>query len=304
MASDRPDVRIVIPLYRPDEEVLGNLETAARQAPVIAVDDGSGPAFAGLLQAVEASGCVVIRQATNVGIAKALNAGIDRALEDGADYVLTLDQDTVLDDGAVEALLDSFARLPSGTNVAAIGPGRTGDGLSGSHPVTYRGTEGPLPWLVSVAEALQSGMLIPAGALRELGLLRESLVIDGVDTEFCLRARRSGFSVLVDTRVGMRHRLGAGAASPSVRVGPWRPTASGHSALRRYYITRNRLWLLRRFALREPRWASMFVRRFVMGTLLAVTIENDRRRKLRAVALGVRDAVRGRTGLAPPALRS
>jgi rhamnosyltransferase len=292
----QPAVRIVIPLYRPDLAAVDNLRAAAGQAPVIAVDDGSGPSYDEILTVIEATGATLIRLPANAGIAAALNAGVTRAIGDGADHVLTLDQDTRLDSDAVLRLVERLHRLPAGARAAAaIGPGRVAG-------VSYRGEPGPMPGLLDVQEALQSGLLIPASAVTDVGAFKEDLVIDGVDTQWCLRARARGQRILVDTQVGMTHRLGNGEASPRFRVGRWSPRATGHSPLRRYYITRNRLRLLREFGRQEWRWALVFLRRLIVGTLLAVTIEDQRAAKLRSVVLGALDAARGRTGPAPPSV--
>lgn len=295
MAAAGPHIVIVMPLFCPDIDVIDNARTAAAQASVIAVDDGSDPTFDDTLEQIEAAGCRVIRLDSNQGIAKALNTGIAAALRDGADQVITLDQDSRMSDAMVEMLSSSFVDSGIDGSVAAVGPGHL-EGTGSEGTIRYAGKPGPRPGLIAVTEALQSGLLMPATALQALGGFDESLVIDGVDTEFCLRARRQGYQVLVDTRVRMHHRIGAGANARQFRAASWRPIATGHSARRRYYITRNRIRLLFRYGPREPKWAAVYVRRLVVSSVLAVTVEPDRIAKLLAILTGVRDAVLRRSG--------
>lgn len=295
MVDPDPKVIVVLALYSPTVDVLETIHSAATQAPVIAVDDGSGQEFDGVLDRLEPELMQLIRLDRNYGIAKALNSGVEAALASGADYVLTLDQDSKVSGSMVSVLVDDFARFGAETRVAAVGPGKI-DGLRSDGTGGYVGVAGPQPWLVSVAEALQSGLLFPARVLRALGGFDESLVIDGVDTEYCLRARQRGYRVYVDTRVEMHHRLGAGTEAKTFQFGPWQPIVTEHSARRRYYITRNRLRLLRRYLAREPRWATVYLRRLIVSSAFAVTIEADRAAKMRAILAGARDAITGRDG--------
>jgi hypothetical protein len=61
-------------------------------------------------------------------------------------------------------------------------------------------------------------------------------------------------------------------------------------------MTRNRLRLIRRYGLHEPRWAFRALRRLLVNAVLAVVVESDRRRKTWAICLGLVHGVLGRSG--------
>lgn len=283
----RDGVEIVVPMFNPGPEAIGNLEAMVRQAPVVAVDDGSSPAFSATLDAIASiEGVRLVRLGENRGIAAALNVGIRAALDRGVDYVVTFDQDT----------------HPSGDHVArvcaVVGQALcvAGPGIAGGAPVDPA-VRDATPSPVAVHTLYQSGMAIPRRVIDAVGLMDEKLFIDSVDTDFCLRVRAVGGRVLALADLQTDHVLGAGHTSfRRVRVGPFTPVATFHSPDRRYYITRNLIWMLARHGRRERRWAFVTMRRSLGSTVLAVTVEDRRIAKLRAVLDGVLDAMRGRSG--------
>lgn len=67
----------------------------------------------------------------------------------------------------------------------------------------------------------------------------ESLFIDYVDTEWCLRAIAKGYKVYAATSAKMSHAIG----DKAIKVLAWHVPV--HSAFRRYYRLRNGLLLAR-----------------------------------------------------------
>ncbi|MCD4533148.1 glycosyltransferase [Nocardioides sp. cx-169] len=279
------DVWIIIPAYNPDERLVASVTHLGSQFRVVVVDDGSGAAFA--WSALEAA--IVLRSATNLGVASALNIGLSYALAHGAQYLVMLDQDSQMTTENVRNLVDVIQGDDQG-EIGAVGPG------SVAH-LSYGGVSGEAG-LIEVPEVLQSGMTVRREVLEACGLMDESLVIDGVDTDFCLRLRRQGYRVLADPRVRLEHQLGDSAEQPARRIGPFRPLVTHHNPTRRYYMNRNRVRLLRRYGRVEPRWAALTIRRTVVGDVMAAAVESNRREKVRAILTGLRDGMLGRSGRA------
>ncbi|HRY08618.1 MAG: glycosyltransferase [Actinobacteria bacterium] len=270
-------IAAVATVLDPPPQTQDALQALARQvAEVVAVDDGSAVP-------VRFSGVHVIRQEHNLGIAAALNAGIRAAAERGATHVLTVDQDSQFPDDYVAQLLAAWTRAQQqGLSPAAMGAAE----FSG---LTHRGA-----WhdgVMVVAESIQSGTLFSVEALAGIGGFDESLVIDGVDTDACLRLADAGFDICV-APVEFDHALGEGHFVTVFGHQVW---ASGHAPFRRYYITRNGLLLLRRHGRRHPRWALVSARRLVMASLLAAKAPEQRA----AMRAGVKAAWRRRTGRIP-----
>lgn len=177
----------------------------------------------------------------NKGIATAQNVGIQAALDVDADYIVLFDQDSVLEIDLVPKLLSAIqhAKL-QGINIACLGP-RPLDVFSGKkyRPVIQK--EHSISSDITVcSQIIASGKLIDASVLKNIGLMEDSLFIDGVDHEWCWRARKYGYVVAIAETAVMKHTLGDAREKfmgLSYKVG---------SAIRMYYQFRNVIILSRR----------------------------------------------------------
>lgn len=269
----------VATVFEPPPGTAMELESLGRQvSAVVVVDDGSqSPA--------EFPGMQVIRHRHNRGIAAALNTGVRAARDLGATHVLTVDQDSRFDDDYVEQLLAAWERAER----QGLQPGAVGAvGFSG---LSHRGK-----WqdaVMVVPESIQSGTLFSVDALESIAGFDESLVIDGVDTDACLRLADHGYDVCV-APVEFEHSLGSGHFVSILGRRVW---SSGHPPFRRFYITRNGLLLLRRHARRHPRWAAVSSRRLLVASVLAAGSPQQRA----AMRAGIKAAWHSRTGRIPEA---
>lgn len=290
-------VGAVVTAFQPDEGLRRACDSLAGQVDlVVVVDDGSAAPDEALLSQCAAGGAVVVRHPDNRGIGAALNTGVRTVLERlrGDDVcVLTLDQDSVVPDGYVPALLDARRRAQAaGVQVGMVGPERAGRVRAASG--RRRGG------VVRSREPIQSGLLVPRRTFDTLGLFADELFIDGVDTEFFLRVTSRGLAAIVAPGVRLEHQLGR---VHRVRV----PGAGGAGGIplvhalpyRYYYIARNRVLLLRRFWRVAPRWALTVVLRDVRHLLVTAVLVPGRRQRLANTAAGLRDGVRGVVGRRP-----
>jgi GT2 family glycosyltransferase/glycosyltransferase involved in cell wall biosynthesis len=111
-SSDKPRVSVIVPTYGEDLHTFTCLKALAGEASrvaleVIVMDDCAPQPAAEALRQV--TGVRFERNATNLGFVGNCNRGA--ALARG-DYLLILNNDAVLGAGALEALLDVFARFP------------------------------------------------------------------------------------------------------------------------------------------------------------------------------------------------
>lgn len=283
----------VVPTYRPDDALVGNVALIRSQVDrVIVVDDGSGPAAELVLRRVAELGVELLRLPENGGIARALNAGVGAALQDAATrYLLTVDQDTALAPDFVARCLETF-RLPGedGQDVGAVVP-LVVSGRAIRTVVSSTGWETPL-------EPVQSGMVIARQTFERVGLFREEFVIDCVDSDFFLRSREAGLSTAVSPAATMRHQLGVTRTTT-----PGRPGFAYHSPVRRFYMTRNRLTVLREHSSFDRVWFRKILMAELVGLALCVVAGPHRFRQLRAVAAGVAASIRGEFGPIPEKIR-
>lgn len=265
----------VCPVYNPPSDLAQRLtEFSGQVASIVVVDDGSAAALS------LPGGFCVIRLPENGGIAAALNAGVTQAAKSGAQYVVTIDQDSEFPSDYIAQLAACNKRAhDQGLRPAVVGA------------VEFSGLRHPGHFhdgVMVVAESIQSGAMFEMAALASVDGFDESLVIDGVDTDVCLRLQDAGYDVVV-APTAFSHRLGEGHFVSLLGRQVW---SSKHPPFRRYYITRNGLLLLRRHGRRHVMWAAVSARRLAVATLLAAREPEQRP----AIWLGVVDALRGRRG--------
>lgn len=175
---------------------------------VIVVDNGStdgSPDFV----TVQYPWVHLISLPENRGYAAALNAGIARALEWGAEYVLALNNDTVVEPGALTRLVEVLA---SDETIGVAAPKL----LYYDHPEriyslgdrTYRWLPVPLSFgrrwrdrslFTGVLEfdyVTGCAMLIRSRVFREIGLFDTSFFMYYEDADFCRRVRQHGYRIV------------------------------------------------------------------------------------------------------------
>ncbi|MBE3041888.1 hypothetical protein IMZ48_04760, partial [Candidatus Bathyarchaeota archaeon] len=150
--------------------------------------------------------------------------------------------------------------------------------------------------LDDVSIVITSGSLLRASAFQALGGFREDFFIDYVDTEYCLRALSRGYRIVVACNAKLEHRLGDRTRE---QRGPFVLYPTGHSPTRWYYISRNRIPMLRMYALRFPHWLTFEIAASAFWLLRMLIAEDLRAEKVRAVLRGTWDGLRGRMGPMP-----
>ncbi|MFT4197725.1 MAG: glycosyltransferase family 2 protein [Pseudoxanthomonas sp.] len=286
----------VVVTHRPDLPTLRQVLAAVRPqvGHLLVFDNASGDAqTAALLDQAEADGIVVVRSPTNLGLGAAYNRAARHAVALGASHMLMLDQDSVLEPGAVARLHEALQRL----GAAAVGPqfrdarsGRLAPFVQIGFPFNRKRYGGP-------GQAVEADFLITSGTLVTLaryaasGGLDEALFIDNVDLDWCFRLRRQGGRLYGVCDARMRHAIGEKLVYRGLK-------ASGvilHSPSRLYYIMRNRVALYRRAY--TPRvWIAQDVPRLLLRLLGTGMFVAPRLDYLRQMCRGIADGVRGRLG--------
>ena len=301
--TSTPRAAVVVPAFDPPEGLVDLVaDLVAQTGRVVVVDDGSSaPGTAQMQVACADAGVVVLRSDVNAGIAAALNRGVAEALSRWPEVtaILTVDQDSRLGTDYVRRLFATWATaVAAGLDVALVGPARV-EGL----PSMVRGVQHGVHGVLIGREPVQSGLLVPTTVLERVGAFDESLVIDGVDTDFFLRCLDAGGEVVVAPGTTIGHRLGAGHPVRLLRrpvLVAGRPVTLTVSApFRYYYLARNRVRLVRRHGRRHPRWALGQVVGLARHLLLVQVLVPGRRARARELVHGLRDGVRGVGGQRP-----
>jgi rhamnosyltransferase len=286
------DVCAIAVTYHPDSAFPERIERIRRQVGgLVIVDNGSSDTEIEMLRGLASNPSVtLVLNGLNLGIARALNIGMQRIAALGFKWALLFDQDTLIDDGMVATLLAVHAAFPQRAQLAVVGAGFTdvNAGLLESNTAIA-----PDSW-EDVESVITSGSLIPLAVHSAVGPFREEFFIDYVDTEYCFRARALGYRIIRTRKPIMSHSIGAITRHSVLGVKKW---TFNHSAERRYYIARNNTVLLREYGnYAFGLWALKGLGRSVRLCKRIVLYEQDKTRKITAVAQGWWDGVRGHMG--------
>lgn len=234
-------VTAVIVTYNPEEDLLQRqkVSLAGQVDKIIYVDNNSESTK--LIDSFSGDNETVIRNPINYGLAKAQNQGIECACQYGADFVLLFDQDSVPPSDFVECLMKCYENQTKIHHVALVGPAIRNmlrGSVENERGVIFKGMtikKIPVENATEVTYCIASGSLIPMTALKEVGLMKEELFIDGLDIEWCLRARSNGYKIYQTNNTYLDHCLGDGSTD---RI-------KSHSPIREYYIMRNSIWMIK-----------------------------------------------------------
>jgi rhamnosyltransferase len=299
-----PSSRVVavISAFNPGPALLDAcLSLLPQTASVTIVDDGSTADVAEVLDSCAAAGCQVVLLGRNSGIAAALNAGVDAAFEatPSADFVITLDQDSTLQDDYVARATAAFeAAAAAGIRVGLVAP-HSVEGLP-SRVAEVRNR------VVLGLEPIQSGLVIPRSVWQHAGPFRTGLFIDSVDTEYFMRLSDAGFETVLAPGTHLGHRLG-GEFHPTVfgnrlRFGGRDISLVRSAPFRYYYIARNRVLMNRAFGARHRAWSVRETLLDARHFAIVLAFSPNRAVLFRMIVAGWRDGVRGRQGRMPDSL--
>jgi len=268
--------------FHPGPDLADNLQALRRQGVDVVVIDNGSPDIAAIERAAAASGCDLLANPHNLGLAAALNQAARAAQAGAYPWLATFDQDSRVPDGAIAQLLALGATHPAGERIAILAMRHRDRALGHGYARPSDVLEDGGDWRLLRA-AITSGSLVRTAVFDRVGLFDERLFIDGVDHDFCLRCRRAGLLVIEGSPV-LEHSLGAVTTD---RLFGRAIACTNHSPTRRYYITRNSLELSFRHGAGDPLWAVRNLAHLADSSLSALLFEDRRAAKAGAMLQGL-----------------
>jgi GT2 family glycosyltransferase len=295
-----PRVAVVVLCWNGCSDTLACLESLERvdweRLTTIVVDNGStdGTSEAVLERFPEV---VIMRSEENLGFAEGNNVGLRAAFAAGADYALILNNDTVVDERLIAALVGEAERRP---DAAALCPmiyytdppdriwyaGARFDARrvhNGRHTGYGDRDTGQYEATREIGRATGAAMLVPRRVVDDVGYLDGRLFLQVEDVEWSLRMRAAGYRILFVPEGRVWHRVSVA-------------TGGEHAPDTAYYEMRNTLVVCDRHA---PLHGLAALTRD--GSILAVHLLHARKadrpaENVRAVLDGWRDYRAGRLG--------
>lgn len=159
----------------------------------------------------------IIENESNQGYAGGNNVGLRKAIEMGADYIFLLNNDVMLENGVIEKLASAMERAPK---CAACQPlvayFHDNDRIWSAGTEMYFG----YPRLFQKGKKLQRNgikkppfglvgcaLFLRASALEKIGLFDESLFLMQEETDWCIRAVKMSYHLLVVSDAVVYHKV-------------------------------------------------------------------------------------------------
>lgn len=286
-------VAAIIVSYNPDKNLLDSVNLLISQVEkIIIVDNGSieeKRKDISSIKDIDNERIEVIFNEENLGIATALNIGVREALKQGFNWILTMDQDSKASKDMVEKMFEVYNNIDEKErkSILSIFPNFVDERIQSIEENSVMNT------YEYVDADITSGNLVKAEVFDKVGFFDDSLFIDLVDTDFCMRLNEKNIKMIKVRDAILYHSLGE---SQSVKSIFGKFNTSNHSALRRYYMTRNRFYIwekykdLNSFTLNRDK--SLFKKEFVK----IILGEKDKVNKIKMVFKGYKDYKKGIRG--------
>lgn len=271
-----------IVLYNPNIEELENCINSIYYATdcLIIVDNGSDNIFEihEILQKYPK--IILLCNEKNLGIATALNQICEKASQKGYKYSLLLDQDSECPDNMIPEYLKELQRHGNylGILCPIVHDKNTHELYSCKGNSDINSYE--------IAKCITSGSLVSIDAWNAVNGFDETMFIDGVDFDFCIRIRKKGFKIFEVKSVNLSHKIGNALI---YKIGSIKIYIFGHSSFRKYYIARNIIFLNRKIG-GLYNLKSFF--QILKQLSLIFLFENEKLEKFKAICRGVYDGVR------------
>ncbi|MBB6005615.1 glycosyltransferase family 2 protein [Arcicella rosea] len=227
-------IAAVVILYHPTVKTLENIKTYASVLDQVYAFDNTEEGSVIKNSLMEIPNISYFNDKHNAGIAKRLNTAAQIAINDGFDWLLMMDQDSSFNYSTFNLYRDNISNYPDKNQVAIFGPNFSREQQNSFETIIPE----------EVSALITSGSILNLSAYQQIGMFDEALFIDGVDTEYCLRAQNSGFKIVQLFNIFLKHELGESVRRASIKtLYLVKKTKAIHSPIRCYYIYRNNLYL-------------------------------------------------------------
>lgn len=274
----------VVVLYNPEDDVKDNIKTYIEKIEKLYVVDNSINSD-NVDKLPKDKKIEYINNGDNLGIATALNIACKKAIEEGFDYILTMDQDSKFHDDNLDKLI-KFAKENKKINIGILTPYHV---IKTIEKKPQEDIEFPL-------EVMTSGNLLNLKAYKAIGGFKDWLFIDSVDIELCMNLRINGYEIVRLNYCELDHNLG------DTKIWNFKIkkiVCSNHNYIRRYFITRNTLYVHKLYKDYFPEYCEFLKNGLKFQARNILLFEKDKYRKLRNMYRGYKDFKKNITGKYP-----
>lgn len=225
----------VVILFYPTEQTIFNVSTYVNQLEYLYVLDNSEILNESIkVQLSKFNNVIYLHDGFNNGIAARLNQAIQLAKEKNIDWLLTMDQDSYFENETLKKYKEYISLFASVENVAMFG-------LSYENRILAENND-----FENANQLITSASILNINLTKKIGYFDEKLFIDEVDSDYCFRARFSGYQIIRFKNLQFKHNLGEIKQGISLKSFSYTPRTL-HSPIRLYYMVRNYLYLIKKY---------------------------------------------------------
>lgn len=267
----------VVVLYNPTIEVIKNIRLLNKYVDEIYTIDNSENKNSKIVDEINKLPKVkYVKNKGNYGIASALNLGASMALSNGYRLLLTMDQDSQVEEDMIDNMM---FYIKSGLEFGIISP-------------VYRLIPGDSPpsieLITEVETTMTSGNILNLDAFRVVGPFLEKLFIDYVDHEYCLRMRKYGYKIFRIENAVLHHSWGK---LKKINLLIFTFYKSNYSPLRYYYLLRNGLYVTLLYKHDYPQFCRKERKLILKMIMKSLIFEGSRIEKIKFLFRGYRDYI-------------
>lgn len=289
----------VVVLYNPDNSVLDNINTYINKLGMLfAIDNSENPNEDLILKLKNNPKVTYFPFHENLGIAKALNKGAELAIEHNYTWLLTMDQDSQFMDVMIHNYINCFDNVPDIDRYSIVT-------CNHFNPEVYQlldkgfSIDNKLPTYTfkECLMVITSGNLLNLNLYKSIGPFDEKLFIDCVDHDYCLRSNVKGYKIIQFDNIYLNHKLGSPKkVKRKIFNFPKTGIISLHSSMRMYYITRNTLYIIKKYFKYYPRLITRLSLRIMIVLSSDVAFDDHKIKKIININKGILDFIVGRYG--------
>ena len=275
------NIAAVIITYNTGNEFSKNVLSLKKHVgEVIVVDNGSNKETLTMLRGLKEE-ITLIELNENKGIAYALNRGIEYAVNNDFQWVLTLDHDSTVSDSMISNMLSVYNSIDESEKekIVMLTPKHVEEKQM---DVVSKSQENKWEYVLT---EITSGALTKADFYKN-ELYDEKLFIDLVDHDYCLRINSMGYKIIRVNSAILIHNLGESIQKKILGI---TVTPTNHSALRRYYMSRNRKYIWNKYRGTFKEWVIKDKIRSLNEIVKIIAFEDEKLNKLKMIKLGLKD---------------
>ena len=265
------------------ERLRQNIEELSKQVNfLLIVDNGSTNKrdIKELCKKIEGIHIDIFYYEYNMGIAKALKHIMDSAKENGFKWVLTLDQDSVIENGLIEQYLKA-ANEEKNQDVGMI------TCLIKDRNFEDKKYEFQKEWEKEIPYCITSAAFTNVSRYDKTSGYDEKFFIDCVDFDICFLLREAGYRIIRINYLGLIHEVGHGENKRFL----WKKIVVYHQKpLRIYYLSRNTVWMWKKH--KEHYNFIVMLKKQMALVVRIILYEDDKKGKLKKFLEGIKDSAK------------